>query len=107
MCVHVCDRESMFVCVFVRESGVLVCVCLCCVICEEGEGDRVGEKVGSDRAGRAFVNITRAASQHSCSPILGTDHAPASVRRRVFLSTACIISIYLPVIREVPISFIV
>ena len=39
---------------------VCVCVCVCCVIC----GNRIGEKVGSDRAGRAFVNITRAASQH-------------------------------------------
>ena len=33
MCVHVCDRESMFVCVYVRESGVLVCVCLCECVC--------------------------------------------------------------------------
>ena len=96
MCV--CEKERERIC---------VCVCVCCVICEEGEGNRIGEKVGSNRAGRAFVNITWAASQHSCSPILGTHRTPASVHRRVFLSTACIINIVSPVVKEVPISIIV
>ena len=59
---------------------VCVCVCVCCVIFKEGEGNRIGERQGWED----FVNITRAASQHSCSPILGTHHAPASVHRRVF-----------------------
>ena len=63
---------------------------VCCMICEEQKGNRIGEKVGSDRAGKAFVNITQAAPQHSCSPILGTLHASTSVCRRVFFSMACI-----------------
>ena len=74
---------------------------------KKGKEIELGRKWGATGLGGLLSTLPGQPSQHSCSPILGTHHVPASVRRRVFLSTACIINIYLPVIREVPISFIV
>ena len=49
-----------------------VCVCVF-VICEEREkGEGLRRKWGRNRAGRAFVCIARAATQHSCGLSLGT-----------------------------------
>ena len=54
-------------------------MCVCCVICEEREkGDglrRNGGRGWGNRAGRAFVRIARAATQHSCGLSLGTYYA--------------------------------
>ena len=70
---------------------------------KKGKEKELGRKWGATGLGGLLSTLPR---QHPSIHARDPPH-PCQCAQACFLSTACIISIYFPVIREVPICFIV